>query len=442
MKKLLTSLTALSMLALAACGGGASQQASQPAAGKPTKQEAPATQPAGSGEKKVLEFWYKDPGEMEKIFLETVDKFEEKHPDVELKALRIPNDAYKQKLAVSMSGGNPPDIFVSWGGGWLKAFAEAGNVLDITGKFDESRFNKLALNNTIFNDKVYGLPLAISLTHFYYNKEIFAKYNLTPPKTWDELVNAIETLKKNNVIPIALANKTKWPGAYYLMYFADRIGSEKLFLDAFHRNGRGFDDPEYVKAGEYIQKLVDMEAFNPGFNGVPWDAGQGRQLMYSGQAAMLLISNSFINNIRDENPEYEKKVDFFPFPSIPGGKGDPTNLGVNTSPVWSVSSTSKYPDLAVEFINDLTSVETAQAFADRTGYVTTINGVNYSDPIVKKLAEQLEKANAVHFPYDQTIPPELAELHKDTTQAIFGKSMTPEEAAKQMEAKAKTILDK
>ena len=45
------------------------------------------------------------------------------------------------------------------------------------------------------------------------------------------------------------------------------------------------------------------------------------------------------------------------------------------------------------------------------------------------------------MPYDQTLPPELAELHKDTTQAIFGLDMTPEEAAKKMEEKAKEVLE-
>ena len=38
--------------------------------------------------------------------------------------------------------------------------------------------------------------------------------------------------------------------------------------------------------------------------------------------------------------------------------------------------------------------------------------------------------------------PELGEKHKDTTQAIFGLDMTPEEAAKQMEKKAVELLDK
>ena len=45
------------------------------------------------------------------------------------------------------------------------------------------------------------------------------------------------------------------------------------------------------------------------------------------------------------------------------------------------------------------------------------------------------------MPYDQTLVPELGELQKDTTQALFGLDMTPEEAAKQMEDKAKELLD-
>ena len=47
----------------------------------------------------------------------------------------------------------------------------------------------------------------------------------------------------------------------------------------------------------------------------------------------------------------------------------------------------------------------------------------------------------MQMPYDQTLPPELAELHKDTTQAIFGLEMTPKEAAEKMEQKAEETLE-
>ena len=217
MKRVVLLLTIFSVLLLSACGlnGGGSKESS--ASGSDSK------------EKKTLEFWYIDPGEKEKVYLEAVDRFEKKHPDVEVKALMIPNDAYKQKLSVAMSGNRVPDVFTSWGGGWLKNFVEQGKVLDITADTDKDQFNKLALDNSTFDNKVYGLPLGLSIDVVFYNKEIFKNYGLKEPKTYDEWLDIIDTLNKNNIIPIALANKTKWPGAYYLMNFASRIAGPELF---------------------------------------------------------------------------------------------------------------------------------------------------------------------------------------------------------------------
>lgn len=438
MKKTIVMLSALSLI-LAACSSSTTPSNQQGSASG-TSTDNTTAGGGNSGGKKTLEFWYIDPGDKEKVYLEAVERFKAKHPDVEVKSLQTPNDTYKQKFAVAMAGGNPPDVFHSWGGGWLKEFVGQDNVLDITGKFDTNLFNQQALDNATFDGKVYGLPLGLSLSVFWYNKEIFAKHNLKAPATWEELLNVVDTLKQNKVIPIALANQPKWPGAYYLMYLADRAEGPELFNNAFARQGRGFDDPGYVKAGEYIQELSKREAFNKGFNGIAYDAGQGGQLMYTGQAAMMLMSNAFVNNLRSEAPSFEAKLDFFPFPTLPGGKGDPGNLQAATAPVWSVSKKSANPDLAIELIKELASVETAQAYSDRTASPVAINGVTYKDEYAKRLAEMASNAKAMFWPYDQTLPAELAELHKDTTQALFGLSITPEEAAKRMEEKAKQLL--
>jgi len=227
-----------------------------------------------------------------------------------------------------------------------------------------------------------GLPLAMDMVPVWYNKEVFEKYGVKPPKTWDELMQAIETFKKNGVIPIALANKTKWTGAFYLMYFADRVAGEELFQNAVSREG-SFADPGYVKAGEYIQKLVKAGAFPEGFNGLDEDTGQSRQLFYSGKAAMYVNGSWFLNIIRDENPEMEKKVGFFPFPTVPDGKGDPSNLVGGVSPVYSISASCKYPDLAVELLKELTSEETIKTFAEHRGAIPALKGVEVDDPFVE-----------------------------------------------------------
>ena len=303
MRKFLATLTAASMIMLAACGGE----------GTGSK----ATGKSGSGEK-VIEVWHIEPGEREKYFENVVAQFEQDHPGTKVKLLRIPNDAYKQKLSVAMSGGNPPDIFQSWGGGWLKNFVDQGNVLDITDQVDQDLYLENAIANTKFDEKVYGVPLGISTDVMFYNKEIFAKYNLKEPKTYEEFVQVIETLKENKIIPIALTNKTKWPGSYFFMNFVGRIAGPELFDSAFKRTGSRFDDPAFIKAGEYIQELVKMDAFNPGANGIPYDEGRGRQLLYTGEAAMMDMTTSFVNNIRAENPEFRKEIRVFPIPDSTG----------------------------------------------------------------------------------------------------------------------------
>jgi len=416
------------LLVLAGCQQGESKEGSEK---------------KGSKDEVVLDLWHFDPGARQEVYDEAILRFEKNNPGVKVNALQIPNDDFKQRVVVSMSGGNPPDVFASWGGGWLDEFVESGMVKDLTEEdIDYSRFLEVALNNSTFDDKVYGLPLGISTYQFFYNKSIFEEHNLEVPNTYDELLEIIDVLNENDVYPIALANQPQWPGAFYLMYLADRLGGEEVFQQAHNREGKGFDDPVYVEAGEYIQDLVERDAFNPGFNGLPYDEGQARQLIYTEKAAMMLMTTGFINNVRQEFPSFEEKMGVFEFPAIESGKGDPTNISAGISPVWSVYEETKHPELAIELLNELTSLETAQDYANRAGVPVAVKGVEVEDEYVQIFTDWVNGANSIQFPYDQTLTPELAELHKNTTFELFGLSTTPEEAAEAMEKKAQELLDK
>lgn len=400
-------------------------------------------EPNASKGQKELELWHFDTGARIEIYNDAIKRFEEKHPGVKVNVVQVPNDDYKQRLVVAMSGGQAPDVFASWGGGWLEEFVKSGQVKDLTNEDIEfDRFIETALENATYDNKIYGLPLGISPYIFYYNKEIFEKYGLEIPETYDDLLEIVDVLKEHDVYPIALANQPKWPGAFFLMYFVDRLGGEDVFKQAYRREGKGFDDEVFVKAGEYIQDLVNKGAFNPGFNGLPYDSGQARQLMYTGQAAMLLQTGAFVNHVREEFPEFEEKMGVFQFPKLDEGIGDPTNMSAGVSPTWSIKEDTEHPELAVELIKELTSDETAQDYVDRSGNVVAIKGVEVEDEYTSIFTEWINNANSIQFPYDQTLPPELAELHKNTTFDLFGLTMTPEEAAKAMEKKAKEILDK
>ena len=69
------------------------------------------------------------------------------------------------------------------------------------------------------------------------------------------------------------------------------------------------------------------------------------------------------------------------------------------------------------------------------GRIPPVVGVaeRLEDPILQELAAMIEDAGSVQLWYDQYLPPELGETHKDIMQALFGLEITPEEAAQRQE---------
>ena len=429
MKKSAAAICILLAL-LTSCGGTSPKTENIP--------DVPPDQDAAETKKLVL--WLIETGKRLDMIELQVEKFMEEHRDIEIDIVQIPNDPYKSKLKLALGGSNPPDVFHSWGEGSLKQYVQAGQVLELTNNINTDAFLPAALKGATFDGKIYGAPLAMTVVPVYYNKEIFSKHELEIPATYEELLTIIDKLNAEKIYPFALANKTKWPAALFLMYFANRIAGNEVFAEAFERNGRGFDDEAYIEAGRLLQELVQRNAFSPGFNNLQYDAGQSRQLIYSGKAAMEIQTSNYINNVRNEAPEFEKKLGIFPFPAVASGEGQRTDIVGGISPVFSVSANSKHPEAAVALIQSLTSLELAQRMADDAGLISAIKGVQYSDPFTRELNKMMTSATSVQTFYDQTLPPELAELHKDTTQALLGNELTPEEAAAQMERLAQEVL--
>ncbi|SFO91284.1 extracellular solute-binding protein [Salibacterium halotolerans] len=396
----------------------------------------------GSSENKELSLWHIETGEAEKVLQEAAQRFEEEHEGVTVELNQYQNDPYKEQIITSMGGDSPPDIFHSWGGGWLKNFVDSDQVMNITEDINPDNYLQTGLDTVTFNEEIYGVPVGMELTPVWYNTAIFEEYDLEVPETYDDLLGIVETLRANDIIPFALANQPQWPGAFYMMYLAERIGGPDLFNEAYNRTGRTFDDEAYIEAGQKIQELVDMGAFPDGVNGMNYDNGQSRQLMYSGDAAMeIMNSGAMLNNVRKEMPEFEEKLDYFLFPEVEGGQGSQNHAIGGVSPAFSISSKTEHPDLALELLKELSSQETAQGLADRSGNISAVQGVEYEDGYIERLNSTLNEANYLQTFYDQTLPPEVAQVHLDTTQGLFGKSITPEEAAQEVEQAAQEVLE-
>ena len=160
----------------------------------------------------------------------------------------------------------------------------------------------------------------------------------------------------------------------------------------------------------------------------------------TGSMAAAAGGYTFVNLMRAEAPEFEEKMGICAFPAVEGGLGDPSDLVGIAAPEWSISANTKYPEESLMLLQYLTCKEIAQEYADTTGAQSARNDVHSADPFVQKLEEMTANAANIQMVYDQNLPAELVDVHLSTTQEIFGQTMTAQEAADAVEAKAQEVL--
>lgn len=402
---------------------------------------------SASGEKVKLTLWHIQTTDPVKTTVKTsIDRFMKDNPNYDVEVVPVQNDAYKQKLTIAMSSGKTPDIYISWTGGPMIEYIKANHCADITEYMNKDnykdKFMDAAIAQATYNGKIYGVPVEnVSIAGVFYNKDIFKKYNLSEPKTVTDLEKICDTLKANNITPFALANATKWTGSMYYQYLATRYGGTKAFIDAASGAG-SFENDAFKYAGDTIQKWVKAGYFNKGFNGMDEDSGQARQLFYTGKCAMDLIGSWYASTIYGENKPFLSKVGFFAFPGIEG-KEDNSKLVVGTvgDNFYHVASECKDKAGAFKAITYLLD-ETAVKERTAAGKIIPFKDFKATDALTQTIVDTTKAAPAIQLWYDQYLPPAVAEVHKSTSQELFGLTKNSDQVDKEMQAAMKAYLDK
>ena len=372
-----------------------------------------------------------------------IARFQESYPNVKVEAVAMENDPYKTKLNTVMAAGGEPDIFVSWGGGWLKSFVDEGKVLDIDKEVRELSdiYYDSALSLFEIENKYWAVPFRAGAAPVYYNTKIYEEYNLEVPETLEDLEANCEILIENGIIPFALGNSSQWPGALEFIWLSLRNGGSQTFLDAYNRTGNAtFEDQSFINAGAKIQEWVKKGYYPEGANGINYDTGGSRMLFYTGQAAHIVQTNAFISNCKSEEPDfYANNLGIFNYPVIEGAKGSSSEI-LGGGNGYSISAASKHPKEALELVKMMSDQVYAQDCADNAGITTGIKGVVIKDAKLQLMDDLLVNSSYMQNFYDQFLPPELGSLHKQTTYDLFGLTTTPEKAAADMEALAQKEL--
>lgn len=360
------------------------------------------------------------------------------HPNVTVKTEVLDNEQYKSKLKVLSASNELPDVGMTWAAGFLEPYVKGDLFAPLDDLLHGSLKDKFVAGTTeayAVEGNTYAFPVELNITPVYYNKAIFAQYGLGVPQTYDDFLNVVRKLAASNVAPIALGNRDRWTGSLWYMYLAQRIGGNDPLRKAVERSG-SFEDPSLIKAAGEIQRLVDMNAFSKGFNGLSNE--ESKSEFISGKAAMFLAGTWELPNFTtnpDIPKEFKDNVGFFKFPPVSGGKGDVNGWVGGPGVALFVAENSKVKEEAKKFV---------EYFVDQWGKVSVTDAgvipatkVDTSKVQLPKLyidlLNELNNASDLTLFADVQMKASAAETHLNMIQALFGKAVTPEEFAKKHE---------
>lgn len=374
--------------------------------------------------------------EVNAFYNDLARRFESTHPGVKVEIQYLENESYKKKLTTLLQSPERPNILYSWGGGVMREQIKAGVLEDLTAPMNSAgwkdRFIPSAVQAYTVNNKIYGVPFQTSQVGFFYNKDLFAKAGVDALaiKTWDDLLAAVKKFQAAGITPIITGGGDKWPLHFYWSHLAIRIGGKSAFEAALRGDGKGFAEDTFVRSGELFKQLVDLKPFQSGFLGTtfPQSAGQ----FGDGKGAMVLMLNGLLGSMKVNSADKigipDEKLGWMPFPTVTGGKGDPTDTlgGLNG---WIITKGS--PKEAAEFMRLFTEVQNQRVAAERGFYLPVVKGTQdaIKRPILRTLAENVGNAKYHQVYYDQMLGASVGAVVNDISADLASGRIKPADAA-------------
>jgi hypothetical protein len=216
---------------------------------------------------------------------------------VKVKLVSDPGTDYANKLRSAMGSPRAPDVFFNWGGGSIKPYVDAKQLVDLTSTVKNDAELKDGFLPSIMtagglDGKIYGVPMrGMQPVMLFCNKTLFAENKLEAPKTWEDLQKAITTFKAKGITPFALGGADKWPELMWMEYLLDRIGGPEVFQKIQNGDSSGWGDPAVLKAAQTVKELIDQGAFGKSFNSVDYGNGGAPTLLNKGKAAVHLMGS-------------------------------------------------------------------------------------------------------------------------------------------------------
>ena len=350
-------------------------------------------------------------------------------------------EVYKTKVKVDLPTGRAPTVFKWWFGYRALELLEAGLIADLSDVWNEVGDNFApGLKEALTIDGVpYAIPFLISYWVWYYSKPVYQKYNLKPPKTWDEFMSQLALLKKNGVYGIGnTIGKSRWTSFIVfqeIMYRVDSDYYSKLMTGKAH-----YTDPQAQQAMKIWKDMLDK-----GYH-APMDLDYVEdipRMMKEGKIAYAPFGDWYGGIMQQQGLVPDKDYGVIILPEItPKGKGA---IILEVSPLCAGKNSGQL-DLAKAWLKWYSTSKSASDLLWGLRFATTTqitpDIIKKDDPVLAAEMEMLKKYPTKLIRFWEATPVEIVEHAVNELNTFRATPGDPMAVLKSIEAKAKETWPK
>ncbi|MCC7206243.1 MAG: extracellular solute-binding protein [Anaerolineae bacterium] len=369
--------------------------------------------------------------EQEDEFPRLDEEFNATHDDIKIQNRIYGLTEYLPVLESAIAGGVGPDIL----GPHVHAieYGLAGQTVDLNAAMGEafmSQFFPPTRRQFAAGDAQYALGWMAQTFGFFSNPALFDQAGVAaPPETWDELIEISDIFKGKGILPWVFNESDKWLGAdFFLPLITQATDDPNLVyaLDEHTDPAVSWNSEPVIAALGLIDRLVKAGVFQEGVVGTNWD--QATALFYSGGSAMFFAGSWVPQGIvQNAPPEFASSYRVFKTPAWAPGKthwtGNQAGAALAVNAKGQVDAAVEYlkwlyePDRYATAMNNSLSMPSTEAAAELV-----------NDPIMKEMTSWLPEG-APHILFGAG----SWDAVSNAVQGVFAQTLTPEQAAEQME---------
>ena len=383
---------------------------------------------------KVSSIWSAETEANKKPMEKTLEEFAAAYPNIKLEVEWYEANAWKETGETLALSDSLPDVFYWNAGGVLWNLVGSGDILALNDYLTPEIMDRMEpglLADMTFNEgKIYQLPYTKAASMLYCNTELFDKYSVKIPETWDELITAIETFKANGVTPMTVGGADQWPTNMYTDIIALRFAGDAACRAAYYKHeGATFMTQDWIDGMAAFKQLIDIGAFPEDAASLTRD--ESEVPYFAGEIPMYVHGQWFSGSL---SPEMQQKVKAVKFPAV--GKGYDNQYMGGAAEGFSVAAYTEHPEeafIACQFFAENLSKNGYIAGAGLPAWKYDFSGIEGLNPVMAQIKEATSTADSMLLWGNTALTGEDATLIGDTVYDVLTGEITPEQWCEDME---------